>query len=69
VVDEGRLAGAFRPEDLDDAPARKTAHSEGEVERQRSRRDRARRDVRSVVHAHDRALAELALDLAEGDVE
>jgi hypothetical protein len=69
VVDEGRLARGLRAEDLDDATPRKAAHPKGKVERERSRRDRAGRDVRGVVHAHDRALAELALDLAEGDVE
>src|SRR5438034_7977956 len=69
VVDERRLPGRFRAEYLDDAAARQPAHSESEVERERSRRDRAGRDLRSVVHAHDRALAELALDLAECVVE
>ena len=69
VIDESRLARGLRPEDLHDAAAWKAPHSEGEVERERPRRDGARRDVGGVVHAHDRALAELALDLAEGDVE
>ena len=69
VVDEGRLPGGLRAEDLDDPATGKTPHSEGEVERERPRRDGARRDMGGVVHAHDRAFAELALDLAEGDVE
>ena len=40
VVDERRLAGGLRAEDLDDAPARHAADAEREVERQRARGDR-----------------------------
>jgi hypothetical protein len=69
VVDERRLARRLRPEDLDDPAARQPADSEREVERQRARRDGADRYRRVVVHLHHRALAELPLDLAEGDVE
>ena len=64
VVDERRLAGGLRAEDLDDAPARHAADAEREVERQRARRDRVDLDLGALVaHAHDAALAELALDL------
>jgi hypothetical protein len=69
VVDERRLPGRLRAEDLDDAAARQPAHSEGEVEREGSRRDGAGRNMRGVVHTHDRPLAELALDLTECVVE
>jgi hypothetical protein len=69
VVDEGRLPRRLRPEDLDDPPAREAADAEGEVERQRPRRDGADRHRRLVAHLHHRALAELPLDLTERDVE
>ena len=66
VVDERRLAGGLRAEDLDDAAARHAADPEREVERQRARRDRVDLDLGALVaHAHDGALAELALDLGE----
>ena len=66
VVDERRLARGLRAEDLDDAPARHAADAEREVERQRAGRDRVDADLRArVAHAHDGALAELALDLRE----
>ena len=69
VVDERRLARRLGAEDLDDAPARQAADAEREVERQRAGRDRADRDVRLVAHLHHGALAEVALDLPEGDVQ
>jgi hypothetical protein len=69
VVDERRLPGRLRSEDLDDAPARQAADAEREVEGERPGRDSAGRDLAVVVHPHDRALAELALDLAERNVE
>ena len=69
VVDERRLARRLRAEDLDDAAARQAADAEREVERERAGRDRADRHLRLVAHLHDRALAELPLDLPEGDVE
>ena len=66
VVDERRLARGLRAEDLDDAPARHAADAEREVERERARGDRLHAHLRALVaHAHDRALAELALDLRE----
>ena len=69
VVDEGRLARALRPEDLDDASARQPADPEREVEHERAGRDRSDLHLGLVAHLHDRALAELTLDLPEGDVE
>jgi hypothetical protein len=61
------LARRLRPVDLDDAAARQPADTERDVEPERPRRhdvDVARGD--RVAEAHDRALAELFLDLAEG---
>ena len=65
VVDERRLAGRLRAEDLDDASARQAADAECQVEGERSGRDRADSDRRAVVHLHHGALAEVPLDLAE----
>ena len=70
VERERRLARAFGPVDLDDAPARQPADAERDVERDRTGGDRI--DVDSdlaLAEAHDRALAERAFDLAEGGVE
>ena len=66
VVDERRLAGRLRAEDLDDAAARQSADAEREVERERARsRSRRSRHARwSFIFMTD-ALAELALDLTE----
>ena len=69
VVDEGRLARRLGPEHLHHAAAREPADPERHVERERAGRHRPDRDLRLVAHAHDRALAELPLDLAERDVE
>ena len=69
VVDERRLPRRLRAEDLDDAPPRQTTDPESEVERQRARRDRADVHGRGVRHLHDRALAELSLDLPEGGIQ
>src|SRR5947209_11622759 len=69
VVDERRLARGLGAEDLDDAAAGKAPDAEREIERERAGRDRADGHRRAIVHLHDRALAELALDLAERDVE
>ena len=69
VVDESRLAGGFRAEDLDDPAARKPSDPEGEIESERARRNGPDRDGCMVVHLHHGALAELALDLAESDVQ
>src|SRR5207302_131566 len=69
VVDDRRLAGGLRPEDLDDPPARQPADPEREVEGEGAGRDGPDRDGGLVAHAHHRPFAELPLDLAEGDVE
>ena len=69
VVDERRLAGSFRPEDLDDAAARQPADPEREIQWKRAGRDGPDGHRRPVAHPHDRALAELALDLTESRFE
>ena len=66
VVDHRGLARGLRAEHLDDAPPGHTADPERQVERERARGDRVAAHLRALVaHAHDRALAELALDLRE----
>ena len=66
VVDQRGLTGGLGTEDLDDAPARHPADAEREVERQRPGGDRGDTHLRTLVaHAHDAALAELALDLSK----
>ena len=50
-------------------PRGQAADAEREVERQRAGGDRLDPDVAPLAEPHDRALAELLLDLAEGHVE
>ena len=70
VVDQRRLAGGLGTEHLDDPPARHTADAKREVERQRPRRDRGDAHLGALVsHPHDRALAELTLDLRQRALE
>ena len=70
VLDERRLAGRFRAVDLDDAPARDAADAERDVQRDRAGRDRLDGHPRvGLAQLHDRALAELPLDLTDGEVE
>ena len=64
VVAERRLARGLGAEHLDHAAAGQPADAEGEVERQRTGRDDVDVDGRRIAHLHDRALAELLLDLA-----
>ena len=66
---ERRLPGRLRPEDLDDPATRQAADAEREVERERAGRDGLDPDVAALAQLHDRALAELLLDLAERHVE
>ena len=63
------LPGRLRAEDLDDPAPRQPADAEGEVEGEGARRDGLDADVAPLAEPHDRALAELLLDLAEGHVE
>jgi hypothetical protein len=70
VVHQRRLARGLRPEDLHDAAAGDAADAEGEVQRQRPGGDRVDAHARALVaHAHDRALAELTLDLRQRALE
>jgi hypothetical protein len=70
VQRQRRLARAFRPVDLDDAAARQAADAERDVEAERAGRDRLDLDRLLVLRrAHDRALAEGALDLGERGVQ
>ena len=64
------LAGRFRSEDLDDPALGDAADAERIVEADRAGRDRRnRRDGVLLPEAHDRALAELLLDLADGHLD
>jgi hypothetical protein len=70
VQGQGGLAARLRPVDLDDAAARETADAEGDVEAERpGRHDRDLALDRVLAQAHDRALAELLLDRAEGEID
>ena len=70
VQRERGLAGGFRPVDFDDASARQAADAERDIEAERAGGDDI--DIhRPVVLAelHDRALAEISLDLGQRRVE
>src|SRR5213079_1047700 len=69
VVDERRLPRRLGAEDLDNPASWQPAEAEREIERERPRRDGADRNGSAVVHLHNRALAELPLDLAERDLQ
>ena len=65
-----RLARGFGPEDLDDAPARHASDTERVVDADRAGGDGFDRlDGPFLAQPHDRAFAELLLDLAEGDFD
>ena len=59
------LARAFRPEDFDDAAARQAADAERDIEAERTGRDRFDLGDGALAELHHRALAEIALDLAQ----
>ena len=64
---ERGLAGRLRTEDLDDAAARHSADAKRVVETDRAGRDGRHRHHRVLLaEAHDRSLAELLFDLADG---
>src|SRR5439155_3038148 len=74
VRDDGErergLARRLGAVDLDDAPARHAAHAGREVEAQRAGVDHVDPDLRALLaQLHDGALAELFLDLLEGEVQ
>jgi len=58
-----------RAVELDDATAGQPTDAERHVEREGAGRNRLDVHVQVLAHAHDRALAELLLDLAECGVE
>src|ERR1041384_7211570 len=62
---QGRLARGLRTVDLDHPAARQAADAEGEVQAERARGHHVDIPDRRVVHLHDRALAELLLDLGK----
>jgi hypothetical protein len=59
------LSGRLRSVYLDDAAARQAAEAQRHVQRDRTGRDHLDRDPRLLAEAHDRALAELPLDLEQ----
>ena len=69
VQGDGRLAGGLRTVDLHDPAARQAAEAERDVEGDRARRDDLQRRPGVVAQPHDRALAELLLDVGERGVE
>ena len=65
-----RLARRLGPEDLDDAAARHAADAERVVDADGAGRNRVDRlNGALLAEAHDRALAELLLDLADGQID
>src|SRR5262249_996111 len=70
VERERRLPRRFRPVDLDDAPARQPADAERDVEPERAGGDDLDLRRRLVgAETHDRALAELLLNRADGELD
>jgi hypothetical protein len=69
VQRDGRLAGGLRAVDLDDAALGQAADAERDVERDGAGGDHLDGGTPVVAEAHDRALAELAVDLAECGLE
>ncbi len=65
----GGLAGGLRPVDLDHTSTRQATDAKRDVQPQRAGGHRLDGFVDAVAHAHDRALAELLFDLAEGGGE
>src|SRR5262249_41736435 len=59
----------LRAEDLDDAAAGDAADAEGDVERQGAGRDRVDLHCPDVAELHQRALAEVLLDLLDGRLQ
>ena len=69
VQGQGRLAGAFRPVDLDNAPARQAADAEADIEADGARGNGRGIDHLALSQAHDRALAESPFDLSERGIQ
>src|SRR5262249_32282220 len=60
------LAARLRAEDLDDPAARQAAPAQGDVQAQRPAGDALDVQDRALAQLHDRAFAELLLDLRQG---
>ena len=70
VEGQGGLAGGLGAVDLDDPPAREAADAQGQVEGDRAGRDGLDGHRRPLLaELHDRALAELLLDLGQRGVD
>ncbi|OEI67236.1 putative protein recA [Curtobacterium sp. ER1/6] len=69
VQGQGRLTRGLRAVDLDDAAARQPADAERDVEGDRTGRDGGDGGALVGAEAHDRALAELPVDLGESGLE
>jgi len=63
------LARGFRAVDLDHPAPGQAADAERDIQPQRARGHTGNRDMLLVAHPHHRALAELALDLAQGRLQ
>ncbi|SIA98632.1 Uncharacterised protein [Mycobacteroides abscessus subsp. abscessus] len=63
------LTGGLGAVDLDDAAARKAADAEGDVESKGTRGDHLNGRAIVITQAHDGALAELLINLRQGDFE
>ena len=64
-----RLAGRFRPIDLDDSSARHPPDTERDIKRNRSGRHHFDIDLLDFTEFHDHPLAELLLDLIHDTVD
>jgi hypothetical protein len=65
VQRQGRLARRLRPEDLDYAAPRESAHAERDIQGEGAGGDGRDVDLLAATQPHDRALAELLVDLCE----
>ena len=66
---ERGLSRRLRPEDFDDAPARKAAATERAVDQDVARRDHLHVHVRGIAEAHDGSVSEILCDLLDGEIE
>src|SRR3990170_1582616 len=66
---QGGLAARLGAVDLGDAPAGNAAHADGRIQVDRPGRDEIHPNPRFLPHSHDRALAEVLLDLRDGEVD
>ncbi len=69
VQRQRRLTGGLRPVDLNDASLRDAADAERRIQCQRTGWDGIDLEIRAVTQTHNRALAEVFLDLPDGGIE